>query len=57
MNQYEIQEVHIGAEVFYRFSVKREGGRTYYAPGLYPTKQQAESTAQERVTTGRYAHV
>lgn len=42
---YEIQSVHTGAQVHFRFSLHLEGGRTYYAPGFYSTREQAEGAA------------
>ena len=48
---YEIQAVHTGAQTHFRFSLRLEGRRTYYAPGFYATREQAESAARTAART------
>jgi len=52
---YEIQSIHTGAQVHFRFLLHLEGGRTYYAPGFYSTREQAESAATLAARTRKAA--
>lgn len=48
---YDIQSIHTGAQVSFRFTLHLEGGRTFYGPGLYSTREQAESAATLAAST------
>lgn len=46
LKTYEVQEITLGASTHYRFSLRRESGRTYYSPLFFRTAQEAEDKAQ-----------
>ena len=53
VGMYDIQVIQNGAHTLFRFSLHLEGGRTYYGPGLYLTREQAESAAVLAAQTRR----
>lgn len=53
VGMFDIQVIHNGAHTLFRFSLHLEGGRTYYGPGLYSTREQAESAATLAARTRR----
>lgn len=50
---YEVHAIHMGTNTHYRFSIRKEGGRTYHSPLFFLRAEDAADKACRMIAAGR----